>query len=72
MEIRLSKKVSSEKVNKVTEFRKWLNEVRRCDEVLLAEREEYEHIAKDNRDSSRHANNFSEPSSCHSPTTTMG
>jgi hypothetical protein len=55
MEIRLSK-VSSEKVNKVMDFHKWLNEVRRCDEVLRAEREEYERIAKDNRDSSRRAN----------------
>jgi hypothetical protein len=62
MEIRLSKKVSSEKVNKVADFRKWLNEVRRCDEVLRAEREEYERIAKDNRDSSRRAN-FVESSS---------
>jgi len=48
MEVRLSKKVSSEKLNKVTDFRKWLNEVRRCDEVLRAEREEYEQITKDN------------------------
>src|SRR6202167_1497175 len=63
MEIRLSKKVSSEKLNKVVDFRKWLNEVRRCDEALRAEREEYERIAKDARDASRRANNINEPSS---------
>src|SRR5882762_2995233 len=42
MEVRLSKKVFSEKLNKVANFRKWLDEVRRCDEVLRTEREEYE------------------------------
>jgi|SRR5882762_8448032 len=63
MEVRLSKKVFSEKLNKVADFRKWLNEVRRCDEVLRTEREEYERIAKDNTESSRRANNFSETSS---------
>ena len=52
MEVRLSKKVSSEKLNKVADFHRWLNEVRRCNEVLCAEREEYERIAKDNRESS--------------------
>ena len=63
MEIRLSKKVSSEKVNKVISFRKWLSEVKRCDDVLRAEREEYERIAKDNRDASHRANHFNDPSS---------
>ena len=53
METRLSKKVSTEKVNKVADFRKWLNEVKWYDEGLRAEREEYEKIAKENRDSSR-------------------
>ena len=67
MEIRLLKKVSSEKLNKVTDFHKWLNEFRRCDEVLCTEREEYERITKDSRDSSHRANNFAEPSSCHVP-----
>ena len=47
MELRLSKKVSAEKLNKVMDFRKWLNEVKRCDEGLCAEREEYERIAKE-------------------------
>jgi len=63
MEVRLSKKVSSEKVNKVIGFRKWLGEVKRCDDVLRAEREEYERIAKDNRDASRRTNNSNDPSS---------
>jgi hypothetical protein len=63
MEIRLSKKVSSEKLNKVVDFRKWLNKVRRCDEILRAEREEYERIAKEARDSSHRVNNVNEPSS---------
>jgi hypothetical protein len=63
MEIHLSKKVSSEKLNKIADFHKWLSEVRRCDEVLRAEGEEYKCIAKDSRDSSRRANNFAEPSS---------
>jgi len=63
MEVRLSKKVSSEQLNKVVDFRKWLNEVRRCDEILCVEREEYERIAKDNRESSCRTYNFSEPSS---------
>jgi hypothetical protein len=63
MELRLSKKVSAEKLNQVTDFRKWLNEVRRCDEALCAEREEYERIAKESRDSSRRANPPGDPSS---------
>jgi hypothetical protein len=50
MEVRLSKKVSSEKSNKVVDFRKWLNKVKQCDETLHAEREEYKRIAKENRD----------------------
>ena len=62
METRLSKKVSTEKVNKVPEFRKWLNKVKRCDEGLCAEREEYEKIAKENRDS-QCPQQSSEPSS---------
>src|SRR6202042_3888553 len=60
MELRLSKKVSAEKLNQVVDFHKWLNEVRRCDEALRAEREEYERIAKESRDSSRRANNVNE------------
>jgi hypothetical protein len=63
MEIRLSKKVSSEKVNKVLDFRKWLNGVRRCDEVFRAEREEYEQIPRDNRESSCRTSVSNEPSS---------
>ena len=62
MEIRLSKKVSLEKVNKVQDFYKWLNDVRRCDDVLRVEREEYECIVKDNRESSHRTNFSNEPS----------
>jgi hypothetical protein len=46
MEIRLLKKVSLEKVNKVLDFRKWLNDVRKCDDVPCVEREEYEQIMR--------------------------
>ena len=46
------KKVSSKKLNKVANFHKWLNEVGRCNEILHMEREEYEQITKDNRESS--------------------
>jgi len=65
MKVRLSKKVSAEKLNKITDFRKWLNEVKRCDDALRTDREEYERIAKDNRDSRRanDNNNSNEPSS---------
>lgn len=63
MEIRLSKKVTFKKLNKVADFHKWLNEVRRCNKVLCVEREEYEQIAKDNRESSCCTNNMSKPSS---------
>ena len=62
MELRLSKKVSSEKLNKVVDFCKWLNEVRRCDEMVHAEREEYERIAKEHCDSSHCMNNSGDPS----------
>jgi hypothetical protein len=62
MEVCLSKKVSSEKLNKILDFRKWLNEVKQCDDVLLAEREEYERIAKENHDTSRRSNYTSKPS----------
>ena len=56
MEVRLLKKVSAEKLNKIVEFRKWLNEVKQCDNALRAEREEYERIAKENCDTSRRNN----------------
>ena len=67
MEVRLLKKVSAEKLNKIVEFRKWLNEVKQCDNALRAEREEYERIAKENCDTSRQNNYSTEPSFCHAP-----
>ena len=66
MEIQLLK-VSFEKLNKVTDFCKWPNEVRRYDELLHADREEYEQIVKDRRELSCCTNNFTEPLSCHIP-----
>jgi hypothetical protein len=65
MEVRLSKKVSTKKLKKVVDFCKWLNKVKHCDEGLCAEREEYERIAKENRDASNCYPN--KPSSCHIP-----
>ena len=44
MEVRLSKKVSVEKLNKIMEFHKWLNEVKQYHDTLCAEREEYDVI----------------------------
>jgi hypothetical protein len=38
--------------------------VKRYDDVLCAEREEYERIAKENCDSSHCVNNFNDPPSC--------
>ncbi|KIM81505.1 hypothetical protein PILCRDRAFT_8569 [Piloderma croceum F 1598] len=48
LRVRLSKKVSLKKLNKVVDFCKWFNEVQSCDEGLRVEREEYEGIARDN------------------------
>ena len=67
MEVRLSKKVSVEKLNKIVEFCKWLNEVKQSDDVLHAEREEYKCIAKENCDTSRQNNYSTEPSFRHAP-----
>jgi len=67
MELHLSKKVSSEKLNQVADFCKWLNEVKHCDETLRAEREEYERIAKENCDVSYHVNTPGDPSSRRTP-----
>ena len=39
MEVQLLK-VSSEKLNKILDFQKWLNEVKQCDDVLHTKREE--------------------------------
>jgi hypothetical protein len=52
MEVRLLKKVSSEKLNKILDFHKWLNEVKQCDDVLRTKREEIKFIAKENHDMS--------------------
>ena len=56
-------KVSSEKFNKILKFCKWLNEVKQCD-VLCAKREEYEHITKENWNTSHWSNYISEHSFC--------
>ena len=62
MEVCLSKKIGGEKVNKVVDFHKWLNEVKRYDNQLHDECEEYEHILKESRNTSRYANTATEPS----------
>jgi hypothetical protein len=62
MEARLSKCCDAEKVNKVTEFRKWLSEVKHVDEMLWAEHKEFEAIAKSTCNASCHNNVLSEPS----------
>ena len=61
METRLSKKIATEKVNKTADFRKWLNEVKRYDDQLHNEREEYERIAKESREAGRRNNSATEP-----------
>ena len=57
METRLSKKITTEKVNKVPDFWKWLNKVKQCNEGLglHVEKEEYKRIIKENRDTSHHS-----------------
>src|SRR5258705_6786207 len=67
MEIRLLKEVSLEKVNKVLDFCKLLNDVRRCNDILHMEREEYEWIVRDNRELSCRSNFQNEPPSHHIP-----
>ena len=64
MENCLSKKIGGEKVNKILDFRKWLNEVKRYDDLLRDAGDEYECIAKESREASRHANTTTEPLCC--------
>ena len=61
MELRLSKKIGGEKVNKIVDFRRWLNEVKRFDDQIHDEREEYERILKESREAGRRANASGEP-----------
>ena len=61
MELRLSKKIGSEKVNKIVDFRRWLNEVKHFDDQICDEREEYERILKESREAGRCANASGEP-----------
>jgi hypothetical protein len=59
----LARKCDSEKVDKVVDFKEWLNEVKRVDENIRAERREFELIAKAGRESNRCQNNtLMEPS----------
>jgi hypothetical protein len=64
MEVRLSKKIGAKKVNKIENFHKWLNEVKRFDDQLRANREEYERILKESREATRQVNTASEPNRC--------
>lgn len=66
MEERLAKKCDAEKLEKVLEFKDWLDEVKRVDEELRTDRAKFEAIAKSARDTGRHNNNtLSEPSRCY-------
>jgi hypothetical protein len=59
----LARKCNSEKVDKVIDFKEWLNEVKRVDENVRAERHEFELIAKASHESNRrHNNTLTEPS----------
>jgi hypothetical protein len=51
------------KVNKTVDFKGWLGEVKRIDDLMRAERKEFELIAKAGRDS-RRGTPFGEPSQC--------
>ena len=64
MELRLLKKISVEKVNKIIDFCKWLNEVKHFDDQLHDKCEEYEHIMKESREANCCANPVSELN-CH-------
>src|ERR1700683_652262 len=61
METRLSKKISTEKVNKMVNFCKWFNEVKHYDDQLCDKREEHEHIAKESREVDHHNSTATEP-----------
>ncbi|GBE82211.1 hypothetical protein SCP_0405940 [Sparassis crispa] len=60
----LAKKCSVEKVNKVLNFRKWLQDVKRVDEVIRTDLKEFEHIARENRNANRCMYPLSKPSRC--------
>jgi hypothetical protein len=62
MHQRLSKRCGAEKTGKIAEFKPWLNEVKRIDELARAERKEFELIAKGSREAGRRQNILSEPS----------
>ena len=63
MENYLSKKIGGG-VNRITDFQKWLNQVKPYNDQLRNEREEYEQILKESRDVSRCANAPTEPTHC--------
>ena len=62
MEERLSKKCTAEKTNKIVKFKEWLSDVKRVDDLLRAERKEFEAIAKNSREAGRRQNALAEPS----------
>ena len=51
-----------EKSSKVVEFEKWLAEVRRIDDLVKAEKAEFESFARATHDTTRHNNALAEPS----------
>jgi hypothetical protein len=58
----LSRRCTHLKVNQENDFKKWLVEVKRVDDLMNAERKEFENIAKASREASRRGNQFGEPS----------
>jgi hypothetical protein len=62
MEERLSKKCTAEKTNKIVKFKEWLSDVKHVDDLLRAERKEFEAIAKNSREAGRRQNALAEPS----------
>jgi hypothetical protein len=59
---RLSKRCKTEKIQNVIGLRAWLLEVKRIDDGMRAERQEFEEIARTTRYESRKSNYLSEPS----------
>jgi hypothetical protein len=62
MEEMLARHCMNMKVNKTMKLKEWLGEVKRQDDLMRAERYQFEEIMKAGRDSSRRSNVLGEPS----------
>jgi hypothetical protein len=62
MDERLSRRCTTEKINKVVELKKWMAEVKRVDDALRADERVFERIARNARDADRRAHPLGEPS----------